>query len=1549
MMSEEAQHRVIEEDLESEEGDLESYLEEESSSELLERVRELQAENSALSLANESQREAYERCLDEVSSDSPTKRQGFFFHNVPPAFNVANHVVQALLNQKDLREECIKLKMRVFDLERQNRTLCELLQEKLHNQSCVHQQTGSCLEHITEIQHSDASKLIETQRNAQAKGNGECAQNCFPDTQSSTTSMEALSPFLKKKAHILEVLRKLEETDPLRYHRSSGIASLCEYSQALVSKDTVLACRDNSPRCNVTKSHCPHSCPDVCTHQHLNGGEHNSVKCGSCNTCLMLSNKDSITLTNSSHNCCTSNAITIDNLNLAPPEFHLNQDLQSLVKPAAGTSELVVNRKSADVSVPPREQELDPSGELAPAEASDSYLNLAVVERDHSKVLDHTSSSSIALTEREVTDKNRMSDLIEDSKRLSSSVCDEQISDESTNNASLLEKDYKHLNTVPSQRPEKVPGGEEVLQKEDTNVHIVLPTTSKLPALSLKENLQDSYCELESGEPVHKGLLFSPNENHTASRVLDEICVPVKDSTSQELQADRSKLVSPNQVSCLREVKASPSKLLKFLKIPTLGERAPAANAPRLSPQLTRSSKIPCRSNNYEVHHSPVASRKATTTERQKPQPGPKSESYPSTHSAPTSPPQPDDPPPVVPKELNCGIPKSSRGSKPTQAAPPQKNTQKIPHYENVSDLSHTSGTDISQVLGEVSTALRYASSNTERAKGKQGNFGQERPTSLKSQKDASLDSDSSDQEEHSDSPVWHKQINHRSLPSQLSSQKSQLSGISMRSKSQEKNELAKEHTQTAGSPIKRSDPPPIPKKTGMGRHSGESSHSFKERLAALGKLRNPEEPAACSQPSEKREVPPSASVLPRTSDKSRTADRNSDYKTGEHRLSKNADSVDEKSFVSGHMDSPTAKQQSPYHLADPGLRSLPVSSVISKLESNESSRMSPSKPESPKSKMPPPSTNLEAAQALRSYVKSATPHSLSYGGKNISSTHSSSPNKIPLKSPTKTIPPSLNREGKPAQEIPRYLSKSEDRNQLRAGKKKNSFGESLPPPPPRPTESAEEKRHSAPSPQSSIEQKVMKGIEENMLKLQEQDKGQVSEVKQKASNGIANWFGLRKSKLPALSRKPETPKGKDDKKEWKLNISSVGKDAKASAKKPESESLNISMLMEKAEGLHKALEEERAYVNGVALDRQGKGHSCEVVMDQAQGQLSVMYRGVPSDNFMQQLLNRVDGKDAGSISVAHRRLSFDCKARPVFSHHSTAVSQTRSSEDMEKSSALMSKVDGISDENLADSIHHERFAGSGISTHTLDSGIGTFPLPDYSANAGCKSIPKGKAQGENDPSLPQGRHGSGMKIPHKAWTLERELSSLEEDYIMGQEVNSATLEGKVVPSQVAGMSHEGTDICGAPMRSGPMNNWTFPNLKGSTEPSDVYLGVGEGLEPVTQKSSFRRPNYPNHIQWGWDPDSGLVSLDPENSIDSRTKTSEAAVGRDGDPRSLPQARRGKPRAPLNPDAARDPGLELVRERPDDALSPGHPQILETPESLSDSLYDSLSSCGSQG
>ncbi len=42
-------------------------------------------------------------------------------------------------------------------------------------------------------------------------------------------------------------------------------------------------------------------------------------------------------------------------------------------------------------------------------------------------------------------------------------------------------------------------------------------------------------------------------------------------------------------------------------------------------------------------------------------------------------------------------------------------------------------------------------------------------------------------------------------------------------------------------------------------------------------------------------------------------------------------------------------------------------------------------------------------------------------------------------------------------------------------------------------------------------------------------------------------------------------------------------------------------------------------------------------------------------------------------------------------------------------------------------------------------------------------------------------------------------------------------------------------------MKLAPTKNWTFPNLKASAEPSEVYLGVGDGVEPVSHKTSFKR------------------------------------------------------------------------------------------------------------
>uniref|UniRef100_A0A8C8TD27 NCK-associated protein 5 n=1 Tax=Peromyscus maniculatus bairdii TaxID=230844 RepID=A0A8C8TD27_PERMB len=124
------QERVPEEERKHHEalGDLHAAVDEDSRSEissaeegkentrlLLKRLKALEAENSALALENENQREQYERCLDEV----------------------ANQVVRALLTQKDLREECVKLKTRVFDLEQQNRALSILFQQRVRPASDV--------------------------------------------------------------------------------------------------------------------------------------------------------------------------------------------------------------------------------------------------------------------------------------------------------------------------------------------------------------------------------------------------------------------------------------------------------------------------------------------------------------------------------------------------------------------------------------------------------------------------------------------------------------------------------------------------------------------------------------------------------------------------------------------------------------------------------------------------------------------------------------------------------------------------------------------------------------------------------------------------------------------------------------------------------------------------------------------------------------------------------------------------------------------------------------------------------------------------------------------------------------------------------------------------------------------------------------------------------------------------------------------------------------------------------------------------------------------
>lgn len=1393
-MSDETEQRMCEEDFgsdeEGEEADVESYLED-NSGELMDRLRELEAENSALMLANESQREAYERCLDEV----------------------ANHVVQALLNQKDLREECIKLKMLVFDLERQNRALCELFQQKLPNHPTTHYQVqaGPLPDYNAQL-HNDSAKQVEpAQTEAQAKGNGYRTQHASPGPRGPATSMEALSPFFKKKAHILEVLRKMEETDPLKFHPSATSLSFCDYSQVLMSTEAVLTTADpHSLQCKPHQTHCHCSCSDTDSHQHVNGD--GAAKCEGGNTCCLHCKRSADSPPKPcNHVCSSSKAAT-----------------QSHGGPTAATSECHSKSRTREAVSTPKQ---------------------CTKNENHQQTVGASAQLPIIGT------------------------CDE------------------NLDATQQDAERRASGSEE------------MTGFSPVPHLS-NESVQNSHCDTET------------SINNTEPPV-----VPEKDGADQESPMVRaSASVSPSP-SCLSDVKAaainSPSKLLKFLKIPSIGEKSQAStSAVRLSPQLTRNSRIPCRTNNYEVYHSPVPTRRATTTERcrQPPPPPSRSESYPATHSAPTSPPQSEDPCPVPEKDISFSshsAPKvSAKMVAPSSASfSTPKVSQTVPHYENVCDITTSCREQVEAASLEKRTTLpsQTKTNGGERKLVKSLPETVLNPPTEQKQSSSSSTESTSDDDEDSDSPIW---VNHHSLPN--ASALKGPGGTNNACTRERKDADAREGTASISEVTQPLPPPParrtesssIPKRpsVGVARSQADSSHhAFKDRLAALGKLKSSEDLQVSLRPVEMANT--ASSEVTCVEDRNKTAERPMELHKEELRYSKYTDSLDGKSKVSERGVG--LKYSGPSQLYEPGVKAHQSGTSAPKQELTKS--------EGSKSKIGLPSPNADAPQVLRNNIKCPGSLNLPYNIK----TSSNSPNKIPPKSPSKPCQgPSVQRGSKPT-EAPRYSSKSEERTKMSGkGKKNPMYGDSLPPPPLRPPMSdnqGEKAVQPAANPQSAIEQKVMKGIEENMLKLQEQDRvGQGGEVKQKASNGIASWFGLKKSKLPALSRKTDATKGKDEKREWKINIPSVGRDSVKMASKCKEgvEGLNISTLMEKAEGLRRALEEERAYV-----ERSGRGHSCEVVMDQAQGQLAVMYRGGRSDNFMQQLLNRVDGKDV--ICMPQRRLSFDYKTSKAVFQQSDSLSHTTSRDDIEKATERIANV--TSDENLADSVHSQHFAGSGASTYTLDSGIGTFPLPDCSSGAAGRGLSKTRAEHHSS--------GSPGRAGRRSRTLERELSSQEECYTPHKQLIPTIQYGSVLEGRISGVIREDKDGHGASM-SPRTKTWTFPNLKTPAGPAEVYLAVEEEEEEsVPFGSPFR----------------------------GSMKASGPSSSRMVDPGSLPVptqsgiSRRGKTRAPSVPEMSRESGLELLRERPEEALSPSRPQVLETPESLSDSLYDSLSSCGSQG
>ncbi|KAM4560379.1 nck-associated protein 5-like isoform 3-T3 [Odontesthes bonariensis] len=256
----------------------------------------------------------------------------------------------------------------------------------------------------------------------------------------------------------------------------------------------------------------------------------------------------------------------------------------------------------------------------------------------------------------------------------------------------------------------------------------------------------------------------------------------------------------------------------------------------------------------------------------------------------------------------------------------------------------------------------------------------------------------------------------------------------------------------------------------------------------------------------------------------------------------------------------------------------------------------------------------------------------------------------------------------------------------------------------PNKTPDTEEKKNSPTA--CTIEEKVMMGIEENLQKCQEQEKVAASEAKQKTGPSLANWFGLRKSKLPALSgKKADSPKGKEEKKELKIGSVLGGKQVKSDKKKDKKkESQEVQNLSEMNNKLSSIMDH------------------CNNQMGQIASQIQCTTALIGKDQFVKELLGRsaVKGNSVAATtpSISTPKKHVDTKGDAQICADAATLLVTQK---------INLKAENEQGHNT-DTSCQDHMIGSGCQMRTLDSGIGTFPLPDSVTRASGRHIPKSES-----------------------------------------------------------------------------------------------------------------------------------------------------------------------------------------------------------------------------
>ncbi|XP_029695654.1 nck-associated protein 5-like [Takifugu rubripes] len=249
-----------------------------------------------------------------------------------------------------------------------------------------------------------------------------------------------------------------------------------------------------------------------------------------------------------------------------------------------------------------------------------------------------------------------------------------------------------------------------------------------------------------------------------------------------------------------------------------------------------------------------------------------------------------------------------------------------------------------------------------------------------------------------------------------------------------------------------------------------------------------------------------------------------------------------------------------------------------------------------------------------------------------------------------------------------------------------------------------EEKRTSTTA--CTIEEKVMLGIKENAQKCQEQEKIAASESKQKTGPSLANWFGLRKSKLPSLSgKKADSTKAKDEKKELKMASVLGGKsDKKKERKKGENqqtdgqEGQNLSEMNNKLSSI---------------IDH------CNNQMGQIANQIQCTTAFIGKDQFVRELFGRAS--KCNCVSASPPGVPGVKKHAEICPSSATLL--------MTQKINLAAEIE---EELIPDTACQDHMIGSSCQMRTLDSGIGTFPLPDSVTRISARSIPKSESSPES-------------------------------------------------------------------------------------------------------------------------------------------------------------------------------------------------------------------------